>query len=479
MRSAIISTAFVRLGAAVVFLGGCSGRSLQPGFDAGNGAVPVATRDGGAAEVTVVADGGVVDQRVVVDSAATDLAVVVDGAATDLPGNAVVGRHSYVVVSSYRSVQDGGAPPPQSSGSQSFTLVLDATAGVVRVGTNTVPMARIDTGTFRTAASFSMPLPIGCYSAVAYDELTIVVTGGGISAVGRGKTFIGMSDAIATTPAEMSLVGIPDTVPASLIGAAGTNVNPLLDLAFSLSEPVPAGASATLLAVTGGDPITLMPMMSSDGQAVHGFQKPNIVLRYGEGYGVVTNGLVDFAGNLGPVAAGTFTTRALPTRVSEDGFESAADGPYAGGQLVSGAGWPVLAGTRSFYWPAMPGGPPPAVPPWSLRLALAPGDTVVRFSYRVVAPYGGSGFWSLALWVGAIGASSAGYSLMAESGALPAFQLPNQSAIYLGELRTAELPVPVGATGDIVIEPIGSTGASCSTPPRPTPGLIIDDLRAE
>ena len=57
----------------------------------------------------------------------------------------------------------------------------------------------------------------------------------------------------------------------------------------------------------------------------------------------------------------------------------------------------------------------------------------------------------------------------------------DEPAIYLGEVKTAEIPIPAGSTGDLVIERVASDVVpSCGgLPPRDSPGLIIDDLRAE
>ena len=82
-------------------------------------------------------------------------------------------------------------------------------------------------------------------------------------------------------------------------------------------------------------------------------------------------------------SVGTFTTRAAPPLIAEDGFELAADGSLQEAQVVSGSGWPIIVGSRSLDSPVITS--PGTIPPLSLRIALAPGDVAVRFSYRVVA----------------------------------------------------------------------------------------------
>lgn len=80
--------------------------------------------------------------------------------------------------------------------------------------------------------------------------------------------------------------------------------------------------------------------------------------------------------------------------------------------------------------------------------------------------------------MGAPGAAVGARTLEAEPGPFTPFQLASQSTIYLGAVKTAEIPIPAGSTGDLVLERVESF-VSCSLPAPPTGGLIIDDLRAE
>ena len=81
----------------------------------------------------------------------------------------------------------------------------------------------------------------------------------------------------------------------------------------------------------------------------------------------------------------TFTTRAPPPLVAEDGFESVTDATLGGAQVLSGAGAPTIEGARSLYIPPATsiGG---RVTQIALRLPILSGDTVLHFSDRSVNP---------------------------------------------------------------------------------------------
>jgi hypothetical protein len=241
------------------------------------------------------------------------------------------------------------------------------------------------------------------------------------------------------------------------------------------------GATATLVPSAGAS-IALTPFLTDGGHAVLGFKKPDVVLRYGESYDLITEGSVDFGGNRVRNAwAGMFTTRAAPPSIAEDGFESAADGPLQESQVVSGPGWPIIAGSRSLYSPVLSSAG--AFSPLSLRIALAPGDQAVRFSYRLVASAATAFVAPPALVVGSAGGQRGWLTLPTDSPSFAPFQPPNNApTIYLGEVKTAEIPIPAGSTGDLVIERVATdvgSGSCGGLPPRQSPGLIIDDLRVE
>jgi hypothetical protein len=50
--------------------------------------------------------------------------------------------------------------------------------------------------------------------------------------------------------------------------------------------------------------------------------------------------------------------------------------------------------------------------------------------------------------------------------------------VTLGPLATATINLPPDVTGEVVLERV-TAGAPCGLPPVTSPGIIIDDLRAE
>src|SRR5262249_32926384 len=148
------------------------------------------------------------------------------------------------------------------------------------------------------------------------------------------------------------------------------------------------------------------------------FMKPTVMLHYATQYFVTASGLADFAGNA--LIAGnnlTFTTRARPPLAAEDGFESVTDPTFGGVQVLSGAGAPTLTGARSLYIPPTTTGVTVLQPQLLVRLALAAGDTVVRFNYRAVQ-------------IGTIGTTfpyGATWQLGSEGGMIAGQQLPTDN----------------------------------------------------
>jgi hypothetical protein len=393
-------------------------------------------------------------------------------------GPPVVGRHAYVASSAYRVTRDGGTGVV-SDGTHTFTLVLDADEGVAIIDRTAVPLLRLGNRKFATDGRFSVGLTgtQGCSASISYDELTITVGDTAVAGTGKGTVTVIFGDVGSPAAADMSLTGSLDTVPPSVTFFGTSLVNPLFGTGLGLSEPIPPGATAELR-TAGADPIALVPILSSDGRVLSGFRTPAVVLRYGVQYEMFTSGLLDFAGNPashnGPFK---FTTRDAPPLVAEDGFESAPDGPLGGALVISGAGAPVLAGSKSMLLPALPEfGTASSL---YLRIALGPGDQVVRFSYRVVALSASGYVLSPTLLVGAVGAGTGALMLAPETGPFTSSEIPNQPTMFVGAVKTAEIPIPAGSTGELVIERAATSSAGCGLPPPPAAGLIIDDLRAE
>ena len=339
-------------------------------------------------------------------------------------GEPIVARHAYVVQATYRATRDGGMGPAgmgTGSGSQTFTLVVDPIAQIAIVGTYTIPLQRIDDRTFRTTGPFGVAT-MSC-TGVTYDEVTFTPGSTGISGGGKGRELTAFSDVGSVVDVEMSFSGGLDTVAPYVPFVGSASVDPMLGYDIAVSEAVLPGATATLVPSAGAS-IALTSVSTDGGHAILGFRKPDVVLRYGERYSLITDGIVDFGGNpVRTASVGTFTTRAAPPLIAEDGFESVADGSLQESQVVSGPGWPIIAGARSLYSPISS---PGTISPLSLRIALAPGDVAVRFSYRVVASVATSVVAPPTLVVGTAGGQFGWLTLPTENRPFALFQRPNR-----------------------------------------------------
>jgi hypothetical protein len=205
------------------------------------------------------------------------------------------------------------------------------------------------------------------------------------------------------------------------------------------------------------------------------FGKPLVLLRFGETYTVDFGaGLADFAGNVGNTTL-TFTTRAAPPLVAADGFESVTDATVGGAQVLSSAaGAPTITGTRSLYIPPLPSPATQTTTQLSLRLAVTPGKTMLRFAYRYVNPTTPfNGYFE----VGSVGGSIASAAPVL-GGTTTTTATIGGTQVTLGPVATATIQLPADVTDEVAIERITSV-ASCGLPYPPTPGMIIDDLRVE
>src|SRR5262249_30851592 len=150
-----------------------------------------------------------------------------------------------------------------------------------------------------------------------------------------------------------------------------------------------------------------------------------------------------------------------------------------GVSVLSGAGAPVISGAQSLYIAPVASMSPIAggTVQLALRLAIQPGDTMVRFSYRTVKPTGYASATSVA----------ARY-LMASEGRghvalTPAFTetpaTPQTVASYgdflLGPTTTATLALPNDAADEITLERVVPQAGGLPPHPVVVVGLIIDD----
>ena len=447
---------------------GCSTGTLSP-FDAG----PDPSTPDASAPDTSVPDTSVPDSG-------PDTGPVMDAGAPVL-----MGRRSFVVTSTLTLHADGGSQPTGAPQSHAFTVVADAdrlTAFVGAGGSATSRPLELTATGFSVVGNFSIVLP-GCSSSVTYDGLTLTLGAGGeLAGIASGR--VGWTpagtDVGNSFVASMSLTAVSDTE-APVFGAASVAADrsdPFSSFTLTASEPLPPDARPVLVGQSGD--FAFVP--STTEAFVITFNQPKLP-RYGEQYRVALDGVVDFAGNAartGSTSGGDirFTTRAAPPLAAEDGFESAT-GSLGGAQVMSTAGAPVIAGARSLYIPATGGSSTPATvlqqTQLALRLPLAPGDTVVRFSYREVNP---NSFGGTSVVIASPGGTIAGTALTSPAGMTTSAMI-GQTEVQLGPLMTAEIALPPDAATEIVIARIVRASTCSGLPVRPVAGLIIDDLRAE
>jgi len=446
----------------VAIAAGCSSKPLQDPSGTGAGGGSIMTGVGGS---IATGSGG---------------SFWTDGGTSDGPWDAgFTGRRSFVVTSEIKT--DGGA-----SVTHRFTMVFDADQRIAIVGANgagfTVGVQQVADGTFRFASTvgFSVTVPATCSASVQYDSLAFNIDATGrLMGAGHGQLTTFQTDVGNSALVTTSLTGFPDTVtPTLALVTDGSDIaDPFPAFSVSSPEPLPLDSHAVLRGA-GGDVIGLTPYPKGDG-FVTGFAMPAaILLRYGETYTVDIGGLADFAGNLAASTnALTFNTKPPPPLVAADGFESVTDTMLGGAEVLSGTGDPTISGSRSLYIPPVTMYALPPTTQLALRIAVAPGNTLLRFSYRNVttapiAPFGAN------FKVASVGGSIVSASLPAPVGTGTSAMIDGVS-VTVGPVMTATINLPADAAGEVVLARITQWGGSCGLPYPPPAGIIIDDLRVE
>src|SRR5262249_49525351 len=114
---------------------------------------------------------------------------------------------------------------------------------------------------------------------------------------------------------------------------------------------------------------------------------------------------------------------------------------------------------------------------FALRVPIAVGDTVLRFSYRTVNPGDTS---NVSYVVGTVGGPIATATLPPDLAGPTTQATIDQVPVTLGPIQTAAIGLPGITYMEVVFARLASQPTSCGGPaPQPVPGMIIDDLRAE
>ena len=391
------------------------------------------------------------------------------------------GRRSFVLTAVAQT--DGGTA---NAISHTFTMMLDTDERVAIIGkdgdTEVVPVEQRATGGLHVVGTsrFGVFVPGACGGSLLYNALSFTVDASGASLSGVGQGTLTISDPVLTNTAAatMVLTGVRDTEPPTLtLSAAGDIADPWTPFWVISSEPLPGVQMRPPLESATGDIWGLDAPTGMD-RFVRVLAKPSRLLRFNDQYRVRLDGITDLDGNPPPpTTALTFTTRAPPPLVSEDGFESVTATTLGGAQVLSGAGAPTIEGARSLYIPpaaSLPG----RVTQVALRLPILPGNTVLRFAYRSVNPGDAFGVYFV---VASVGGTIGTVTLPPDgAGVTTTPATIDGTQVLLGPTTTATIGLPGDAHGEVVLARLAAQSSSCGGPaPPPVPGLIIDDLYAD
>jgi hypothetical protein len=476
-----------------ICIAGCSAKPLQPDM-AGSGGIGTIgvdggiTGGGGASAGGAAAAGGAIGSGGAIGAGG----VTGTGGATDsgAAGAPFTGRRSFVVTS---TLSPAASTPGTDGGltgallSHSFTLIVDGDRSVAIAGwTGDATAFAIQpfAGGFRADGSLHFTIyGTACPGYLTYSDFEFSFDPAGqLLGSGTGQLTAYVGDVGSTVDVTMSLAGVADMVPPMFSLSSDDPSDPFASFTVLSSEPLPDQTPPTLRSASGD----VVPLFVSERWVgttpgpiyyLTQYGKPLVLLRYDEPYIVDFGlGIGDFAGNLsGSTSQLTFTTRAAPPLVAADGFESVTDAALGGAQVLSStAGDPTITGTRSLYVPPTSVPVTQASTQLALRLAIAPGDTVLRFSYRMV---NASTTTNAYFEVGTVGGTIV-TSVPPLGGTSTTTATVGGTQVTLGPVATATIALPGDTGAEIAFQRVTSA-THCGLPSPPTPGIIIDDLRAE
>ncbi len=408
-----------------------------------------------------------------------------------------LGLRAFDVVAVVSRPGTGGGVVKGLSPTNRFTLVLDAVAHRMIVGANgtgsIVPTTTTDGKTFRVMTPFDTGMPplgtCGSATRLTYQTTELTVAGTRLTGHATGQAQISCGDCMFMEAFDATFSAITDETPPTLV-AATLEAEPFEEFSLSTSEPLPVGATAR---VVGGDGfgVALEPIFNDANlpdaeRLVLGFSKPSVVLGVGGGYAVELDGLVDFAGLPGPSAAvriGNFTP---PPLVPADGFESATGTSVGGAATIDkikttaiASALLPLAGAQAVYV-GRPDAPfavkVGAGPRLLVRLAVPAGATKVVYKTRAIELVSGAGFGGSA-WVGSVGKSFVSADAIGPIMTEGVIVFSDGTMLVQSEVQSRTLTLPSDVTDEVVFE-IAAYSTGCGLP-RPSSGLLIDDLRVE
>ena len=368
------------------------------------------------------------------------------------------------------------SPPTE----QDFLLYVDPGASTVvsfAAGNAWGTVATMKGTSFDVTAGFNVGLLGSCVgSDVWYSSFHFAVdaAAGTVTGTGRGSVDLYVGDEGFSYDAALTFTGTRDSAgPALDLPSA---MDPFHPSDLRATRPLPSTATAQLVAA--GDTITLEPIQLAGGPVL-GWSLPDTALpRYGTAYDLLITPWQDLAGNAG-APLGQVMTRPAPRLVAREDFEDPA-GASGDGLIVDGTVLPPISGQRSAVLHVHSGLDSSLAldsPHVTARLQVAPGDTVVRFSAR---PFGSATLASpfgVHMQVGVPGGAITAAVLPASQETLS--QTSSAGGYLLGDVRTIEIPLPDGATSEVIVDLSATPPSPCSLPVPGPVGYLIDDLRVE
>jgi hypothetical protein len=401
-------------------------------------------------------------------------------------GDAKTGPRSFDMVAAL-SLDGSAAVPPTSK----FTLVLDAAPDLAIVGANgrgALIGVMVDDGrryvlNQRFWTQINATDACGKADAVHYDDLDVIASNGGLIGSATGSASLSYNDSGVLVPISATVTGSSDQTPPTLDTSGPLPATPFDTFALTASEPLPMTAAARLVAYDGTTiPLTPTVVTGVAVSLVLGFTKPDVVLRAGQSYDVVFDGLVDFAGLVAPPGSSLrLVSFPVAPVVPTDGFESAAGDVLAGAMVVrSGGSVPVISGDASLYigGPGAPFLDAPDGRTLLLKVARQNEETTLHFGCRVLAWQADTTFAG-SLQMGSEGGSPG--PVLAPFVATATTEMATTVAgqtVYLSDAVQVDLALPTDATDEVLLR-IAPTDTSCAPVAAPSAGLVIDDLRLE
>jgi hypothetical protein len=393
-------------------------------------------------------------------------AVTPDGGAAPLAGG-------FVVEARFES---GGAPTPGLTPTPTearFIIFLDGQGMLIGShggGVGAVPIAA-QGGGWKTRGRLTLGPGLGdgrCFglASLAFDEMEIIREGANLRGTVRGSAWLLSGDAIRGQPIQGTFTAVPDRAP-PVLSILPAKPHPADPFEVRVSEALPAGTTVKVVAADGTSR-ALEPKGELGRQPVARFGLDGI-LGWSPGLRLVVEpALADLAGNTAPEGALPAIDPVAVPLLPEDGFEGETAPYLSGGARLERE--VALAGTRSLYFPAIGTGTERGGRV-SLRLAVAPGDSVVRATIRAVLPREGMERFDLPL-VATTGPRSWS-RLMAMPVKTP---LERVGTRLLSAPQTIEIPLPIANATEVMLDLQRHEGCG---PPFEAAGAIIDDLRVE